>query len=84
MRGYTQLTQEERYQIYILRRAGQSQSAIAAMLRRSKSTISRELGHNRGGLSYRAKQAEALVLTRHRARAETVSSPMAFVRILPI
>ena len=32
MSGYTQLTQEERYQIHILKRAGHSQSEMADML----------------------------------------------------
>ena len=43
MSGYTQLTQEERYQIYALMKAGHNQSEIAAVLGRDKSTISREL-----------------------------------------
>jgi len=43
MRGYTQLTQEERYQIYTLKKAGHSQTEIATLLERDKSTISREL-----------------------------------------
>ena len=42
MRGYTQLTQEERYQ-NILEKAGYSQIAIAKLLERAKSTITREL-----------------------------------------
>ncbi|MDP6653372.1 MAG: helix-turn-helix domain-containing protein, partial [Gammaproteobacteria bacterium] len=43
MRGYTQLTQEQRYQIYILKQAEYNQAQIAEMLERDKSTISREL-----------------------------------------
>ena len=46
MRGYTQLTRDERYQIYALRKAGHSQKEIAEVLRRNPSTISRELGRN--------------------------------------
>ncbi|MDR1888286.1 MAG: helix-turn-helix domain-containing protein, partial [Zoogloeaceae bacterium] len=46
MRSYTQLTQAERYQIEALHGAGQSQTAIAAQLNRSQSTISRELLRN--------------------------------------
>ena len=42
MRGYTQLTRDERYQIYALRKAGHSQKEIAEVLRRNPSTISRE------------------------------------------
>ncbi|MEN8107019.1 MAG: hypothetical protein ABFS22_03330 [Pseudomonadota bacterium] len=34
MRGYTQLTQEERYQIYILNKAEYSQTEIAELLER--------------------------------------------------
>jgi IS30 family transposase len=43
MSGYTQLTQEERYQIRAFKRAGYNQTEIAEMLDRHKATISREL-----------------------------------------
>ena len=43
MSGYTQLTREERYQIYILKKDNYSQTQIAELLGRDKSTISREL-----------------------------------------
>ena len=43
---YIHLTQEERYQIYALKKAGFKQSEIASMLERSASTISRELARN--------------------------------------
>jgi len=46
--SYTQLTQEERYQIYILKKAGHSQSEIAEMLGRHRSTVSREPRRNQG------------------------------------
>ncbi|HDL85428.1 MAG TPA: IS30 family transposase, partial [Candidatus Acetothermia bacterium] len=46
MKRYTQLTEQERYQIYALKQAGQSDSRIAAFLGRYKSTISRELERN--------------------------------------
>jgi hypothetical protein len=39
MGGYTQLTQEEQYQICILKKAGDNQTEIADMLERDKSTI---------------------------------------------
>ena len=42
MRDYTQLTQEERYQIEALLKRGHHQSGIADALNRDKSTISRE------------------------------------------
>ena len=56
MSGYTQLTQEERYQIHILKRAGHNQSEIAEMLGRHKATISRELKRNTGLSGYRPQQ----------------------------
>ena len=45
--SYTQLTQEEQYQIHILKKAEFSQTEIAELLERDKSTISRELRRNR-------------------------------------
>jgi IS30 family transposase len=57
MRSYTQLTQAERYQIEALHGAGQSQTAIAAQLNRSQSTISRE---NAATLENRSKTAPGL------------------------
>ena len=64
--SYTHLTKEERYQIYILKRAGHSQSEMTAMPGRDKSTISRELARNHGRRGYRAKQAQALAVARQR------------------
>ena len=52
MRSYTQLTRDERYQIYALRKAGHSQKEIAEVLGRSPSTINRELRRNRGLKGY--------------------------------
>ena len=43
MRDDTQLTQEERYQIESLLKRGHQQSEIAVVLKRDKSTISREV-----------------------------------------
>ncbi len=57
MPGYTQLTQEQRYQIYALRKAGFNQSLIAAELAVHKSTITRELKRNTGQRGYRPQQA---------------------------
>lgn len=58
--NYTQLTEEERYQIYAYMKAGYSQEEIAAELGRHASTISRELNRNRGLKGYRPKQAQQL------------------------
>ena len=64
MRGYTQLNQEERYQIYILKKTEYSQAEIAELLEYDKSTISRELRRNRGQKGYRPQQAHNLALLR--------------------
>lgn len=65
--NYTQLTCEQRYQIYALMKAGHNQSEIAAILGCHKSTISREVRRNRGQRGYRPKQAQAVAVERHRA-----------------
>ena len=62
MRDYTQLTQEERYQIEALLKAGHPQSEIATVLKRHKSTISREVRCNCGLRGYRPKQVQRLAL----------------------
>ena len=48
MRTYTQLTQEQRYQISVLLKIGQNQTEIAEVIGKKKSTISRELRRNQG------------------------------------
>jgi IS30 family transposase len=70
MSGYAQLTQEERYQIYILKKAGYCQAEIAAMLERHKSTVSREIKRNQGLKGYRPQQAHGLALARRYEKAQ--------------
>ena len=70
MRGYTQLTQEERYQIYVLKKEKVSLTRIAELLGRNKSTISRELRRNRGCRGYRPKQAHEKALERRCDKAK--------------
>ena len=62
MRDYTQLTEEERYQIESLLKMGHDQSEIAVVLKRHKSTISREVRRNCGLRGYRPKQVQRLAL----------------------
>jgi len=57
MSHYTQLTHEQRYQIYALMKAALSQTAIAKIIGVHKSTMSREIRRNRGLRGYRPKQA---------------------------
>jgi IS30 family transposase len=66
MRTYTQLTQEQRYQICALKKMGHNQTEIAECIGVDKSTISRELKRNRGQRGYRPKQAHNLALSRRR------------------
>jgi IS30 family transposase len=66
MRTYTQLTQEQRYQISVLLKIGQNQTEIAEVIGKHKSTISRELCRNQGQRGYRPKQAHQLSLNRRK------------------
>jgi len=58
--NYKQLTENERYQIYVMKKAGHSQKEISVILERSPSTISRELRRNQGLKGYRPAQAQRL------------------------
>jgi IS30 family transposase len=64
---YTHLTQDERYQIAILAKAGHDQSDIARVMNRHKSSIGREMKRNRGERGYRPKQAHEFSQARMRA-----------------
>jgi IS30 family transposase len=64
MGTYTQLTQEQRYQLYALKQLHHSQSEIAQVLGVHRSTISRELRRNTGARGYRPKQAQAKAVQR--------------------
>lgn len=70
--NYTHLTQEERYQIYALKKAGHKPSEIADVLERDRSTISRELARNCGHRGYRPKQAQHLSEGRRAMNARTI------------
>jgi IS30 family transposase len=67
--SYHQLTQEQRYQIYALKKTGHSGSEIADVIGVHKSTVSRELRRNRGERGYRPQQAQQMTLER-RAKAK--------------
>lgn len=73
--SYTHLTQDERYQIQILLKAGHNQSQIALLINRNKSTVSRELLRNRGLRGYRPKQASKLALGRIGTRSNARHIP---------
>jgi IS30 family transposase len=62
--SYTQLTREQRYQIYALKKAKHNQTQIARFIGCHKSSISRELRRNRGQKGYRPYQADELAYDR--------------------
>jgi IS30 family transposase len=62
--SYTQLTQEQRYQIDALLKMGHNQTEMAECVGVHKSTISRELRRNKGLRGYRPKQAHQKALSR--------------------
>ena len=61
---YSQLTYEQRCQIYLLNKSGLSQREIASAVDVSQSTISRELARNRGERGYRFQQAHSKAVER--------------------
>lgn len=65
---YHQLTQEERYNIYALKKAGFSNIKIGKELERDKATIGRELRRNKGQKGYRPKQAETFAKEREKSK----------------
>ena len=69
---YHQLTENERYQIYALMKAGLTQKQIAEELDRDPATISRELKRNRGLKGYRPAQAQRLSDTRRSTAAKSI------------
>ena len=79
--NYTHLTQDERYQIAILLKAGHQQNDIARVMNRHPSTISRELSRNRGQRGYRPKQAHEFSQARMRACENGVSHEAIYQRI---
>ena len=64
MKHYPQLTQEQRYQIYAMNKAGFTQKAISIEGGVHCCTISRELRRNSGLRGYRAKRAHEFALLR--------------------
>jgi len=70
LKDYHQLTQELRYQIEILKKAGKNQKDIADLVNVSPSTICRELRRNKGKRGYRPKQAQAKADNRRKQTAK--------------
>ncbi|MDQ6966199.1 MAG: IS30 family transposase [Mariprofundaceae bacterium] len=79
--NYTQLTQEQRYQIAVLKKAGHMQTDIAELIGVHKSTISREISRNKGQRGYRPKQAHCLALERRQAKVRSSITAEDWLRI---
>ena len=73
--SYTQLTREQRYQIYALKKAGHNRTAIARNLGVHKTTVARELVRNLGERGYRPKQADELAQERRQQRVKPRIQP---------
>ena len=73
--SYTQLAEEQRYQIYALMKAGHRQTEIAAIEGVHKSTISREVRRNQGLRGYRPLQAHQLAVHRRQTKAQCRLTP---------
>ena len=72
MAKYSQLTQGEKYQIWVFRKAGKSNGEIARELGRHPSTIGREIRRKRGERGYRPKQAHQAARERRKQVARAV------------
>ncbi len=72
MKKYHPLTAHQRYQLAALRKEGHAQHTIAANLGVHPSTISRELGRNRGQRGYRPRQAQHKADHRRQQAAKAV------------
>ena len=70
--SYKHLSLEERHYIKVERKAGISMNKIASSLKRSQSSISRELKRNTGQKGYRHKQADRMALERHKNKYKAV------------
>lgn len=71
MKSYSQLTQEQRYQIQAYMKAGFNQTQTADFIGVDKSTVSREVRRNRGQCGYRAQQAHRFCLQRRANKIRT-------------
>lgn len=79
--SYTQLTQEQRYQIYACLKANWSQLEMAREIGVHPSTISREIKRNRGGRGYRPKQAQAKAQARQLKHVSIRIAPQTWMLI---
>lgn len=79
--NHTQLTQEQRYQIAVFKKAGHMQVEIARLIGVDKSTISRELPRDKGQRGYRPKQTHRLALERRQTKVKQSITTEEWLRI---
>jgi IS30 family transposase len=79
--SYKQLTQEQRYQIYALIKAGFNQTEIATEIGVHKATVSRERQRNHGQRGYRPQQAQELADARLQLRAKPRITPQTWQQV---
>ena len=82
MRKYSQLTEQERYQIYGLMKARHSQAEIAKVLLVAPSTIGREIRRNSGQRGYRPHQAHQKAIQRRRQAAKATKMTAQLIGVL--
>ncbi len=78
---YQQLTQEQRYQIYALMKAGFNHTQIASEIGVHKATVSRERHRNCGQRGYRPLQAQELAVARLQLRAKPRIEPQTWRQV---
>jgi len=79
--SYTQLTREQRYQIYALLKEQHKQQQIAHNLGVHPATISREVRRNCGQRGYRPKQADETAQQRKQQRVTARIQPETWARV---
>jgi len=80
--SYIHLTQDERYQIKAYLQMGKSQAEIARKLKRSESSIGRELTRNTGERGYRPKQAQEMATKRHKEKIKAIKMTKSTISLI--
>ena len=81
-KNYKQLTYEQRCQISILKKRGDSQREIAVAIGVSQATVSRELARNTGERGYRHKQAQQKAVQRRREATKRTKMTPAMIETI--
>ena len=79
---YKQLTYEQRCQISVLKKTGNTQQEIADAVGTSQSAISRELKRNTGQRGYRHKQAQNLCENRRMDAEKSIKMTQEIIDII--